>query len=101
MKKSAIILCVSSLLVLTCLFYFKDALRNINLTSENEKNEEGEEYENLMEKYAQEFEQMRDPSTNTVPNNRLLDAVEYTRNQRRMPAARTNSLNWVERAPIY
>jgi photosystem II stability/assembly factor-like uncharacterized protein len=63
--------------------------------------EEEEEYENLMERYLQQFDQMKDPALGTIPNDRLIRANAATRDLQSFASARVSSLSWTERGPIY
>lgn len=81
--------------------YFLVPFQTTTPQTEGEEMEE-EETESKRDRFLQEFEQLRDPATGTIPNDRLLIANEYTQNLKKKAAAsRTQALNWQERGPVY
>src|SRR5688572_31743683 len=53
----------------------------------------------LQKAMEQEFMWTRDPQLNSIPKERLLTALAYTRNLENSLAGRTNALAWQERGP--
>ena len=71
-------------------------------TAEREGEEEMDEYENLEDRFLQQFEQLKDPALGEIPKHRLVQANEYTKAQKRMSAnSRVAGLSWQERGPVY
>ena len=66
----------------------------------SEYREKEDEYQELIEREKQLFEQLRDPVLNTIPLERLHHANETTQNLRTLSSAR-GSLAWTERGPIF
>ncbi|MFY8091498.1 MAG: T9SS type A sorting domain-containing protein [Chitinophagaceae bacterium] len=73
-----------------------------NLREENEM-EEGEENENLLERYQQEFDMVKNPTTGKVPEEKLWEAISYTKNLKESmaPYFTTESSIWTERGPYF
>jgi|GEM_PF-3468483 len=95
MRKLFLLLFGAAALLLSLYF-----LAPVSTSREHEKEEE--EYESLEDRFAQEFEQLRDPATGEVPTERLVAANEYTREQQRRAANnRVAGFNWQERGPVY
>ncbi len=65
--------------------------------------EEGEENENLLERYQQEFDMVKNPSTGKVPEEKLWEAISYTKNLKESmaPYFTTESSIWTERGPYF
>ncbi len=65
--------------------------------------EEDNEYDGPAERYAFEFERVKDPALGYVPEERLMKAVEYTVKQKNtLRTMRTqDALSWTERGPVY
>jgi trimeric autotransporter adhesin len=65
------------------------------------ESEEHEAYDGPAERAAWEFMRKHDPLTNTLPVERLWDAITYGRQQQVSNQYRTFALAWQERGPIY
>jgi photosystem II stability/assembly factor-like uncharacterized protein len=104
MKKLSIALIGSFLILGGCFFYLKTTNQLPFGLAEVFGGEEGEEDEgeSRLEKYRQEFEQMKDPSLGRIPSERLIRANEITEELKEQARqSRVNSLSWTERGPIY
>ena len=90
-KNIAIITIVSALLLNSC-----------NLKHHEDADTENEENENIAftikEAFQQEFEKTKDPSTNSVPRERLLSANQQVKQFFSRESAITG-INWIERGP--
>ena len=65
------------------------------------ENEENEKYDGPAERDAQEFEKTKDPLLNSVPIERLWDAMDYTQNLKQQLSNDDVTGLWIERGPIY
>ncbi|MFM2190717.1 MAG: hypothetical protein RL491_1103, partial [Bacteroidota bacterium] len=95
-----------SLLWLACMFHFQNGPTPIRSFKDSTE-EEGENKIPLRDRIdkavEQEFELTKDPATNTVPRERLLQAMAYADALRREPSgnrvAGAITMNWTERGP--
>jgi photosystem II stability/assembly factor-like uncharacterized protein len=109
MKKSvSVLLLLAAALFVGSIFIFMQSTFSLNNTElargENEHEEEGEEeYENLEDRYRQEFEMQKDPALGYIPTDGLVRASEETRKMKSMLSTSRiqQSLTWEERGPIY
>jgi hypothetical protein len=96
MRKKLLLLSGVGVLLLGLYFF------NPFQSAEYEVEGEEEEAESLEERFAQQFEQLKDPVTGDIPKDRLIFANEYTKaSQRSAINNRIAALNWEERGPVY
>jgi trimeric autotransporter adhesin len=93
------------LALLTAGFFVTEKLVNspstLSAFVDEDDEEENERYENQEDRFAQLFEQMKDPKLGYIPKERLAAALEQTKMLRSAPTARAQAINWQERGPIY
>jgi hypothetical protein len=95
MRKKLLLLSGVGILFLT--LYFLNPFKSAGVEEKLEEDEGSR-----LDLYEQEFEQLKDPALGRVPNNRLLEANEYTNELKRKASAnRVAGLNWQERGPVY
>ncbi len=92
--------------ILLVTFFSMLVLSNCNIKSNDSNDDDTEELENKeeesLERYKQEFEMTKDPVTNKIPEGKLWEAIEYTKNLKNSIAPwQTESILWQERGPIY
>ena len=78
-------------------------LSSCHLAHEKGAEREGEEKENLAftirQEFLQEFEKTKDPNTNTVPRERLLDASDHVKQFFANKQNAISGISWQERGP--
>lgn len=82
-------------------FLFVNSCSNFSKDENEEMEEEHEKYDSPSARELQEFNKTKDPATNTVPIERLWDALDYTLSIKQNFTYDGVTGVWEERGPIY
>lgn len=103
--RKLLLLSVGCLLLATLLFFainhFKNSNQIIYGYMENGDGNDMESYSGPAQRDSLDFEKIKDPSLGYAPTARLWRAIEYTEHQKEVYSSARQSLNWVERGPVY
>ena len=115
MRKLYPVFITASLLIVACTTYFFYSKNNYQQQTsfdvpineeeherESQDEEEKDEYDGPEQAALLEFEKTKDPALGFVPYNRLVDAINYTKNNQLSRGSRiTTAMTWEERGPIF